>query len=60
MNLLFENMWLKVEGFVDREQSCWNSTLSMARLLLSTFVFAKKLQALKEDIKKWNTRDLGM
>ena len=43
----FENMWLKTEGFVDRVQSWWNRHSFVG---IPSFVLAKKLKALQEDI----------
>ena len=43
----FENMWLKTEGFVDKVQSWWNRHSFVGT---PSFVLAKKLKALKEDI----------
>ena len=43
----FKNMWLKTEGFVDRVQSWWNRHSFVGT---PSFVLAKKLKALKEDI----------
>ena len=43
----FENMWLKSDGFVDRVNSWWNRHSFSGTL---SYVFAKKLKALKEDI----------
>ena len=42
----FENMWLKTDGFIDRVQSWWNRHSFSGT---PSFVFAKKLKALKED-----------
>jgi hypothetical protein len=47
----FENMWLKNEGFVDRVRSWWSSYTFLGNL---SFVLARKLKALKADIKRWN------
>ena len=44
---IFENMWLKTEGFVDRVQTWWNLHSFVGT---PSFVLAKKLKALKEDI----------
>ena len=45
----FENMWLKEEGFVDRIQSWWsNYSFSDS----PSYVLARKLKALKDDLKK--------
>ena len=43
----FENMWLKKEGFVDRVQTWWNRHSFVGT---PSFMLAKKLKALKEDI----------
>ena len=43
----FENMWLKTDGFTDRVRSWW-SQYSFSGT--PSFVLAKKLRALKEDI----------
>lgn len=47
----FENMWLKVERFVDRIGEWWRS-YDFSRS--PSFVFNLKLQALKRDLKVWN------
>ncbi|KAL4653850.1 hypothetical protein ACB092_01G335600 [Castanea dentata] len=52
----FENMWLKSEGFVDRVQTWWNQHSFVGTL---SFVLAKNLKALKEDIVQWNRREFG-
>ena len=43
----FENMWLKLDGFKDRVLSWWNRYSFFGT---PSFVLAKKLKALKEDI----------
>ena len=43
----FENMWLKTDGFKDRVHSWWNQCSFSGT---PSFVLAKKLKALKEDI----------
>ena len=43
----FENMWLKTDGFVDRVDSWWNRHSFSGT---PSYVFAKKLKALKEDL----------
>ena len=43
----FENMWLKLDGFVDKVDSWWNCHSFLGT---PSYVFAKKLKALKEDI----------
>lgn len=52
----FENMWLKMEGFTDRVHSWWNRHSFSGT---PSFVFAKKLKALKEDIVQWNRLEFG-
>ena len=52
----FENMWLKMEGFVDRVQFWWDRHSFVGT---PSFVLAKKLKALKEDIVQWNRREFG-
>ena len=52
----FVNMWLKMDGFVDRVDSWWNRHSFSVTL---SYVFAKKLKALKEDIIKWNCKEFG-
>ena len=52
----FENMWLKTVGFKDRVHSWWNR---YSFLVTPSFVLAKKLKALKEDLIQWNRNDFG-
>jgi hypothetical protein len=52
----FENMWLKEEGFVDKVRDWWGSFSFEGT---SSFVLAKKLQALKGKIKEWNSEVFG-
>ena len=52
----FENMWLKVEGFVEKVQQWWNGYCFTSS---PSFVLAQKLKALKEDLKKWNKEEFG-
>ena len=52
----FENMWLKSDGFVDRVNSWWNHHSFLGT---PSYVFAKKLKALKEDIIQWNRQEFG-
>ncbi|XP_075633900.1 uncharacterized protein LOC142606434 [Castanea sativa] len=52
----FESMWLKTEGFVDKVQSWWNWHSFVGT---PSFVLAKNLKALKEDIVQWNHREFG-
>ena len=52
----FENMWLKSEGFVDLVQGWWSGysfTGPPSRVL------ARKLKALKGDLKSWNKSTFG-
>ena len=46
----FENMWLKVEGFVEKVRLWWNGYHFMGPIA----VLACKLKALKGDLKYWN------
>ena len=50
----FENMWLKMDGFVDKVDSWWNRHSFLGT---PSYVFAKKLKALKEDIIQWNRQE---
>ena len=52
----FDNMWLKTDGFIDRVQSWWNQHSFSGT---PSFVFAKKLKTLKEDIVQWNRLEFG-
>ena len=52
----FENMWLKKEGFVDRVQTWWNWHSFVGT---PSFMLAKKLKALKEDIVQGNHPEFG-
>ena len=52
----FENMWLKDEGFVDKVRSWWSSFSFMGS---PSFILAKKLRALKGEIKRWNREVFG-
>jgi hypothetical protein len=52
----FENMWLKEEGFVDKVRSWWSSFSFMGS---PSFILAKKLRALKGEIKRWNREAFG-
>ncbi|XP_030925091.1 uncharacterized protein LOC115952154 [Quercus lobata] len=52
----FENMWLKMDGFVDKVDSWWNHHSFSGT---SSYVFAKKLKTLKEDIIQWNRQEFG-
>ena len=52
----FENMWLKLDGFKDRVLSWWNGYSFSGT---PSFVLAKKLKVLKEDIIQWNRSEFG-
>ena len=52
----FENIWLKMEGFVDRVKAWWSSYLSTDS---PSFVLANKLKVLKYDLKFWNKHVFG-
>ena len=52
----FENMWLKVEGFVDRVWCWWNSYHFVGSF---SYVLASKFKALKKDLKCWNKYVFG-
>jgi hypothetical protein len=52
----FENMWLKEEGFVEKVRSWWDSFQFFGS---PSFIMAKKLRALKWEIKKWNSEEFG-
>ena len=54
--LNFENMWLWTKKFVDKVQVCWASYLFQGT---PSYVLAKKLAALKLDLKKWNEMGFG-
>jgi hypothetical protein len=49
-------MWLKDEGFVDKVRFWWSSFSFEGS---PSFVLAKKLQALKGEIKNWNCEVFG-
>ena len=52
----FENMWLKEEGFVERVRQWWNGYCFLGS---PSFILARKLKALKDDLKKWNKEVFG-
>uniref|UniRef100_A0A2N9IH31 Reverse transcriptase domain-containing protein n=1 Tax=Fagus sylvatica TaxID=28930 RepID=A0A2N9IH31_FAGSY len=52
----FENMWLKVEGFVDRVKDWWASYSFPGS---PSQILASKLKALKVDLKQWNMNEFG-
>jgi hypothetical protein len=52
----FDNMWLKDEGFVERVRGWWSLYQFKGT---PSFILAKKLKALKGDIKTWNKMVFG-
>ena len=52
----FENMWLRVENFVDKVKAWWASYLFQGN---PSFILAKKLATLKLDLKKRNEVEFG-
>ncbi|KAG7967737.1 hypothetical protein I3843_08G114300 [Carya illinoinensis] len=52
----FENMWLKVEGFVDLIRQWWISYSFDGN---PSKILAEKLKALKKDLKIWNEQVFG-
>ena len=52
----FENMWLKAEGFGELVQGWWDSYQIEGT---PSFILAKKLKALKSNLKKWNDEVFG-
>ncbi|KAK4596364.1 hypothetical protein RGQ29_014409 [Quercus rubra] len=52
----FENMWLRVDNFVDKVKEWWASYVFQGT---PSFILAKKLAALKLDLKKWNEAEFG-
>ena len=49
-------MWLKAEGFFDKVKSWWENYHFQGT---PSYILAKKLIALKSDLKKWNEIDFG-
>lgn len=52
----FENMWLKVEGFVYMVRQWWSSYHFLGP---RSYIVACKLKALKGDLKHWNKHVFG-
>jgi hypothetical protein len=52
----FENMWLKFEGLVDRVRQLWDFYHFQGS---PTFILARKLKALKVDLRRWNEEVFG-
>ena len=49
-------MWLKAEEFVDKVKVWWASYMFQGS---PSYILAKKLTALKLDLKKWNETEFG-
>ena len=54
--LKFENMWLKVDGFVDKVQQWWDNYHFQG---FPSFILANKLKALKFNLRNWNAEEFG-
>ena len=52
----FENMWLRMENFFAKVKAWWAFYLIQGN---PSFILAKKLAALKLDLKKWNEAEFG-
>jgi hypothetical protein len=52
----FENMWLKFEGFVEQVSLWWQSYQFVGD---PSLVLARKLKALKGDLRRWNNKIFG-
>ena len=52
----FENMWLKEKGFIERVRQWWNGYCFSSS---PSSILARKLKALKDDLKKWNKEEFG-
>ena len=52
----FENMWLRMDNFVNKVKEWWASYVFQGT---SSFILAKKLAALKLDLEKWNEAEFG-
>ena len=52
----FENMWLRSDGFVNQVKEWWESYHFEGT---PSFILARKLRALKLDLKKWNVEVFG-
>uniref|UniRef100_A0A2N9HEY0 Reverse transcriptase domain-containing protein n=1 Tax=Fagus sylvatica TaxID=28930 RepID=A0A2N9HEY0_FAGSY len=52
----FENMWLKVDGFVAKVHQWWNSYQFQG---FPSYILANKLKALKSDLRHWNAEEFG-
>jgi hypothetical protein len=56
MYFKFENMWLKLDGFVDQVKTWW---MSYEFYGLPSYVLANKLKALMTNLKKLNEEVFG-
>ena len=52
----FENMWLKEKEFLDKVKSWWENYHFQGT---PSYILAKKLTALKSNLKKWIESDFG-
>jgi hypothetical protein len=52
----FENLWLQVERFVEQVERWWDSYYVEGN---PSYALARKLKALKSDLKKWNAKVFG-
>ena len=52
----FKNMWLKEKGFVGKVKNWWDSFHFFGS---PSYVLAKKIKALKWEIKRWNLKVFG-
>jgi len=52
----FENMWLKVKGFSNLVKKWWEEVEVEG---FASFVLARKLKFVKEQLKKWNKKVFG-
>ena len=52
----FENIWLRAEDFADKVKVWWASYIFQGT---PSYVLAKKLTALKLDLKMWNETEFG-
>lgn len=52
----FENMWLKSDRFFEKIRDWWNDMHFQGS---ASFVWAKKIKHLKEQIKIWNKSEFG-
>ena len=55
-SFIFENMWLKVEGFKDLLKAWWEGDNFNGS---TSFILAEKLKIVKFKLKKWNRDVFG-